>query len=90
MNEIARLLGADDTRPSRALNQAGRKLHEETRLAGMVIDSEAAKTAKMMERVADVDTYRRSLAGADQALNAALAELEMGFINKMISMQRGL
>lgn len=44
------------------------------------VDAKAAVTAVAMERVADIDSYRRAIAGGDEFLNVQLGALEMQFI----------
>lgn len=69
-------------REQRQHNSAVARVVAETRLTATKVDAEAALTGRIMERVVDIDGYRRSLAGNDETLNAILTRVEMGFITK--------
>ena len=60
----------------------------DTQLTATKVDAEAALTGRIMERVVDIDGYRRALAGNDESLNAVLTRIEMGFIAKAERVQR--
>jgi len=66
------------------------QVRADTQLAAVKIDAEAALTGRIMERVVDIDGYRRSLAGNDETLNALLTRVEMGFIARTERLQRNL
>lgn len=72
----------------RTHNNAVARVVADTRLTATKIDAEAALTGRIMERVVDIDGYRRSLAGNDETLNAVLTRIEMGFISKAERIQR--
>lgn len=72
----------------RVHNNAVARVVAETRLTATKVDAEAALTGRIMERVVDIDGYRRSLAGTDETLNAILTRIEMGFITKAERIQR--
>lgn len=55
--------------------------------AKIAIASDIAMDA--MDSVKEVDSYRRSLAGTDQTLNALLVEVEMNHVNQVSRIQRG-
>ena len=76
-------------RGERHLDLAVGQVKAETRLAAVKTDAEAALTGRIMERVVDIDGYRRALAGNDETLNAILTRIEMGFIAKAERIQRG-
>jgi len=63
---------------------------EETKLAGLKIDAEAALTGRIMERAVDVDSHRRALAGNDETLNHILTRIELNFVTKAERIQRSL
>ncbi|QGH68690.1 hypothetical protein [Pseudactinotalea sp. HY158] len=77
--------------PSRAEREharaVGRVLHA-TRLTGLQVDAEAAIAGRIMERAVDLDAYRRQLANGDPVLDAVLARIEVGFVDKAIRVQR--
>lgn len=59
-----------------------------TKLTATEVDAEAALTGRIMERVVDIDSYRRALAAGDETLNAVLTRIELGFIAKAERIQR--
>lgn len=77
-------------REQRQHNSAVARVVAETKLTAVKVDAEAAVTGRIMERVVDIDGYRRTLAGNDETLNAILTRVEMGFIAKAERIQRGM
>ena len=69
-------------------NSAVARVVADTKLTAVKVDAEAALTGRMMERVVDLDDYRRALAGNDETKNAILTRLEMSFINRVERIQR--
>ncbi|MCX6398313.1 MAG: hypothetical protein NTX33_00075 [Propionibacteriales bacterium] len=78
------------SRGERALDLAVGEIRAETKLAAVKVDASAALAGRIMERVVDIDEYRRALAGNDETLNAALTRIELGFIAKAERIQRGM
>lgn len=76
------------SRTEREHKKAVEKLVAETKFSGLKIDAEAALTGRIMERVCDVDQYRRSLAQGDPVLDSVLTRVELGFADKAIRIQR--
>lgn len=77
--------------PSRAEREHSRAvsaLVRATQFEGLKIDAEAALTGRIMERTVDLDNYRRSLANGDPVLDAVLARVEVGFVDKAQRHQR--
>lgn len=74
----------------RALDLAVGDIRSETKIAAVKVDASAALAGRIMERVVDIDEYRRALAGNDETLNAALTRIELGFIAKAERIQRGM
>ena len=74
---------------NREANRRAAEIVNKARLEGLEINAAAAVTANAMERVADVDSYRRSIAGGDEFLNVQLGQIEMQFIAKCGRMVRG-
>lgn len=72
----------------RSYNLAVAEVVAATKLAATKTDAEAALAGRIMERVVDIDTYRRSLAGNDETLNAILLRVEMNFIDTTTRLQR--
>lgn len=77
---------------SRELRQMQASLRQEVadgvvKKARIQIATDVAMDA--MDSVRDVDSYRRSLAGNDQTLNALLAEVEMSHAQHVGRIQRG-
>ncbi|MDQ1734141.1 MAG: hypothetical protein QOH56_392 [Pseudonocardiales bacterium] len=52
------------------------------RQGGLGLDGAAALTGRSMDALYGLDIKRRALAGNDPGLNAAMAELEMAFVQK--------
>ncbi|MGK2875488.1 MAG: hypothetical protein ACSLEW_07585 [Nocardioides sp.] len=75
-------------REQRQHNNAVARVVADTQLTAVQTDAEAALTGRIMERVVDIDGYRRALAGNDETLNAVLTRIEMGFIAKAERIQR--
>ena len=77
-------------RQQRAHNAAVARVVAETKLSALKVDAQAALTGRIMERVVDIDSYRRSLAGQDEVLNAILLRVEGGFVTSAERIQRNL
>lgn len=92
MNELQRwAAGTSSIVPSKDERQANRavaNLVRETKLAGLKVDAEAALTGRIMERVVDIDQYRKSLAGNDETLNMVLLRVEVGYVEKVQRIQK--
>jgi hypothetical protein len=76
------------TRAEREHARAVEKVVHQTRLEGLKVDAEAAVTGRIMERAVDLDTYRKQLAKGDAVLDAVLAQIEIGFVDKAVRIQR--
>lgn len=92
MNELERW-GARSTsiipsRDERLANKAAGQLVRGTRFAGLRVNAEAALTGRIMERVVDIDAYRRQLANGDPVIDAVLTRIEIGFVDKSVQIQR--
>lgn len=70
------------SKQDRAHGKAVEKLVHETRIEGLRVDAEAALTGRIMERVVDLDGYRKSLANGDPVLDAILTRIELTFVDK--------
>ena len=77
------------SREQRTYSNAVAHVVAETKLTAVKVDAEAALTGRIMERVVDIDGYRRALADNDETLNAVLTRIELGFIAKAERIQRG-
>lgn len=78
--------------PSRELRQMQVSLRQEVadgvvKKARIQIATDVAMDA--MDGVKNIDSYRRSLAGDDQTLNALLAEVEMTYVQHVGRVLRG-
>ncbi|MXG88431.1 hypothetical protein [Nocardioides flavescens] len=93
MNEVVRdqavRPGLLPTKQEREFARAQAGIVLGTRLTATRVDAEAALTGRIMERVVDIDGYRRALAANDETLNAVLTRIELGFIAKAEQIQRG-
>ena len=76
------------SRDERAHAKQVAKLVRETRHAGLKVDANAALTGRIMERAVDIDGYRKPLANGDPVLDAVLARIEIGFVDKAERVQR--
>lgn len=76
------------SRDERAHRSAVARVVRQTKLNALKVDAEAALTGRVMERVVDIDNYRRALAGNDETLNAILTRIELGFVAKAERVQR--
>ena len=76
------------SRAERTHQKAVANLVRETKINGLKVDAEAALTGRIMERVVDLDAYRRSLANGDPVLDSVLARIEIGFVDKAGRIQR--
>lgn len=76
------------TRSEREHSRAVTKLVRDTQFAGLKVDAEAALAGRIMERAVDLDQYRRSLSNGDPVLDAVLAQIEIGFVEKAQRHQR--
>lgn len=76
------------TRAEREHRQAVGDLVRQTRLEGLKVDAEAAITGRIMERAVDLDSYRKQLTNGDPVLDAVLARVEVGFVDKAVRIQR--
>lgn len=81
--------GGLTTRAQRQHNTAVARVVADTKLTALKVDAEAALTGRIMERVVDIDGYRRALAGNDETLNSVLTRIELGFIAKAERIQHG-
>lgn len=66
--------------PSRGLQRAMHGVVEQTRLAGMQLDSIAALAGRTMDRSTDLYDYGTLLAGDDPTKKAIVMQVEMQFI----------
>jgi hypothetical protein len=80
--------GLVPSRQERLHQRALERVVLDTKLTATKVDAEAALTGRIMERVVDVDGYRRALAGDDETLNSVLTRIELGFIAKAERIQR--
>lgn len=80
--------GLISSRDERTHKKAVDRLANETKFAGLKVDAEAALTGRIMERAVDLDSYRKSLANGDPVLDAVLARIEIGFVDKAQRVQR--
>lgn len=80
--------GIIPSRDERIHRKAVDRLVRETQFAGQRVDAEAALTGRIMERVVDLDGYRRHLANGDPVLDAVLTRIEVGFVDKSGRIQR--
>lgn len=80
---------ARSSREQRAHNRDVERVVNEARLTGLTIEADAALAASVMERVCDLDNYRKQLSGGDPALDAILARIELNFAEKAVRHQRG-
>jgi hypothetical protein len=86
VNELIRFAqGSTQARRPKTTKQ----LIEDTKLAALKIDAIAALAARTMDRVVDIDQYRRDKANGDETLNAVLTRIEMTFITKVEGELRG-
>jgi hypothetical protein len=76
------------SRAERTHQVAVANLVRETKINGLKVDAEAALTGRIMERAVDLDQYRKSLANGDPVLDAVLARIEIGFVDKASRIQR--
>lgn len=76
------------SREQRQHNKAVANLVRETKFAGLQVDAEAALAGRIMERAVDLDGYRKNLANGDPVLDAVLARIEIGFVDKASRHQR--
>lgn len=91
MNELERWAKPASIMPTREQRQhqkAVSRLVMETKLNGLKVDAEAALTGRIMERTVDLDQYRRQLANGDPVLDAVLTQIEVGYVDKAIRIQR--
>lgn len=58
----------------------------EANLAALKVDAVAYVARETQERLVDLDSHRRSLAGSDEVLNGLLAEVELNFLRKAMSL----
>lgn len=76
------------SREDREHNKSIEGVVNQTKLAGLQVDAEAALTGRIMERAVDLDNYRRALAGDDPVLDSVLTRIEVGFVEKALRHQR--
>jgi hypothetical protein len=76
------------SKAERTHQKAVANLVRETKLTGLKVDAEAALSGRIMERAVDLDAYRKSLANGDPVLDAVLARIEIGFVDKAGRIQR--
>lgn len=69
-------------------NKAVERMVNDTKIAGLKVDAEAALTGRIMERTVDLDHYRRQLADGDPVLDAVLTKIEVGYVDKAVRIQR--
>lgn len=90
MNDLTTWSSGGLARPSRQYKQQTKVIVEQTKLAGLKVDAEAALTGRIMERAVDIDHYRHALANGDETLNHVLTRIELGFVAKAERIQRNL
>lgn len=92
MNELERWASPNSSilpsREAKRHNKAVERVVNETKIAGLQVDAEAALTGRIMERTVDLDQYRRQLANGDPVLDAVLTRIEVGYVDKAIRIQR--
>lgn len=76
------------SREEKRHNKSVERLVNQTKLAGLQVDAEAALTGRIMERTVDLDQYRRQLANGDPVLDAVLTRIEVGYVDKAVRIQR--
>lgn len=76
------------SREEKRHNKAVEQLVNQTRIAGLQVDAEAALTGRIMERAVDLDQYRQQLANGDPVLDAVLTRIEVGYVDKAVRIQR--
>lgn len=76
------------SREEKRHNKSVERLVNQTKLAGLQVDAEAALTGRIMERTVDLDAYRRQLANGDPVLDAVLTRIEVGYVDKAVRIQR--
>lgn len=74
----------------RELDREAQTITNKARLDAHEVNARAAVAYTSMDRVADVDGVRRSIAGNDELLNSALIPIEMAFISFAQRKARGL
>ena len=91
-NELARWAQGNPSslvsREERQHKAAVSNLVREARFTGLKIDAEAALTGRIMERIVDIDGYRKSLANGDPVLDSVLVRVEINFADKASRIQR--
>ena len=71
------------SREEKRHNKSVERLVNQTKLAGLQVDAEAALTGRIMERTVDLDQYRRQLANGDPVLDAVLTRIEIGYVDNV-------
>ena len=92
MNELERWASPSSSilpsRETKRHNKAVERMVNDTKIAGLQVDAEAALTGRIMERTVDLDQYRRQLSNGDPVLDAVLTRIEVGYVDKAIRIQR--
>lgn len=92
MNELERWASPSSSilpsREAKRHNKAVERMVNDTKIAGLQVDAEAALTGRIMERTVDLDQYRRQLSNGDPVLDAVLTRIEVGYVDKAIRIQR--
>lgn len=76
------------SREERAHQKAMQGIVHEAQESAMKVDAEAAVTARIMERAADLDAHRLALAKNNPTLDAVLTRIEVNFAIKAEQHQR--
>lgn len=92
MNELERWASPSSSilpsREAKRHSKAVERMVNDTKIAGLQVDTEAALTGRIMERTVDLDQYRRQLSNGDPVLDAVLTRIEVGYVDKAIRIQR--
>lgn len=70
-------------RVERKVAKAAKKIYDQTRLLGFEAEAQAALTAHIMEKVVELVTRSRELAGDDVALDLLLSDLVRNTVRNM-------
>lgn len=88
MSDLIKYSGSGG-RISRWSNPEGHAIVKRAQLDALQVDADAALAGRIMERVVDVDGYRRALANGDEVLAQMLWSVEANFLAKCQRTQRG-
>jgi hypothetical protein len=64
-------------RVERGVARQAKRVYDRTRLGGFEVDAQVALAGHAMEKIIELDTRRRELAGSDPGLNALLGDVEL-------------